>query len=299
MAPSSSSEQQHHHLLLFDFDHTVCDGNTDTWILRALPPLEGRTTTSDGNAGNAAATTSPRATCLPPHLRNPRDPNGWTAYMQTVFDYAHDATGVGADDFRRALRSLPLTAGFGRLLNAISEADAMTISAGIISDSNSLYIPWTLEANGFEDPSRLFLRGVHTNPATLCAEGRRLTVRPHETSPHGCALACPPNMCKGKRVRAIAGAGSGEGGEGRSRPKGLRVAFVGDGGNDFCAAASLQRGDAVFARRGMRLDRLLMEQEEQQKHEGGSSKVVVAEVVRWDSGDEILEWLRTNWGVLC
>jgi pyridoxal phosphate phosphatase PHOSPHO2 len=278
-------------LVLFDFDHTVCDGNTDTWILRALPPLA-----SAQDAAAAAATSSPRARVLPPSLRNPRDPHGWTAYMQSVFDYAHER-GVFAPDFKEALRSLPLTPGFHALLTALLEnvggdsssgSPPPAVAAGIVSDSNDLFIPWTLEANGFDSAAvaRLFARGgVHSNPAALCEEGRRLTLTPHETRPHGCALSCPPNMCKGKRVKSIRAAQGREG-------EGLRVAYVGDGGNDLCAAAALSRGDVVFARRGMALDRLLQQQQK------GGAEVVRAEVVRWETGDDVRDWLRSNWGVL-
>jgi 2,3-diketo-5-methylthio-1-phosphopentane phosphatase len=280
MAPTT----QHQHLLLFDFDHTVCDGNTDTWILRALPPLEDE---RDGDAATATTTTttSPRARVLPPSLRNP-SPGGWTQFMQSVFDYSH-GQGVNAVDFRRELQSLPLTPGFSELLSAVEEAadksSNASILAGVISDSNSLFIDWTLEAHGL-DARKLFAgAGVHTNPAALCARGERLSLTPHEPAApgHGCPR-CPPNLCKSKRLRLIVEEVAGAKTTATARPK---IAYVGDGGNDACPAASLQSGDVVFARKGMALDKHL------------SKVAVAAEVVRWESGEEILSWLRREWGL--
>jgi 2,3-diketo-5-methylthio-1-phosphopentane phosphatase len=208
--------------------------------------------------------------------------------MQSVFDYSH-GKGVTAVDFRRELQSLPLTPGFSELLRAIEEAAAdndktVSILAGVISDSNSLFIDWTLEAHGL-DARKLFAgAGVHTNPAALCDRGERLSLTPHEApSPgHGCPR-CPPNLCKSKRLRLIVDEiGGGATMTATARPK---IAYVGDGGNDACPAASLQKGDVVFARKGMALDKHL------------SKVAVAAEVVRWESGEEILSWLRREWGL--
>jgi len=302
-------------LLLFDFDHTVCDGNTDTWILRALPLAGGRTETAaaddnanaDANAGDADANDALLVSArhrLPRSLRKCAS-DGWTAYMQRIFDYAHEQ-GVAPSDLRAALQSIPLTPGFGALLAAVERtaaaataaatsspsASASAVSAGVISDSNTLFIDWTLEAHGL-DAARLFSgAGVHTNPASITAaaepgggrQGARLVVSPHEPRAgpgHGCPN-CPPNLCKAKRMRAIAA----EKTHGAAAPP--RVAYVGDGGNDACPAAALAPGDVVFARRGMALCGLL----------AGGKVATAAAVVRWDSGEEILAWLRENWGVL-
>lgn len=302
-ASTMAQPQQHQrqHLILFDFDHTVCDGNTDTWILRALPPLDDA---ADAAATPPPSTSSPRAAAvLPRPLREPK-PGGWTAYMQSVFDYAHDERQVYAADFRRELATLPLTPGFSELLRAIeretgagaTETTAAAVArpppkslrAGVVSDSNSLFIDWTLEAHGLDARAIFAGAGVHTNPAALCARGERLSLKPHEPpSPgHGCPR-CPPNLCKSKRLRLIAGEEVGGGGVAKDAPpSNLRIAYVGDGGNDLCPALSLRPGDVVFARKGMALD----------KHLSGAA-AVEAEVVRWESGGEILAWLRREWGL--
>jgi hypothetical protein len=143
---------------------------------------------------------------------------------------------------------------------------------------------------------------IYTNPAEVC-EQRGLLVRPHHA--HTCR-DCPVNMCKGRLLQQHLAQHHA------SAAASTRVAYIGDGSNDLCAARTLRPQDVVFARAGFALDRLLADQQhweepeqqqggqQQQQQQGGQQQPnrrrVAATVVRWASGHDVLAWLRDNAG---
>ena len=66
-----------------------------------------------------------------------------------------------------------------------------------------------------------------------------------DNTPHGCPR-CPANLCKGAELALI-----------REEHPGAPVVYCGDGANDFCPALRLTEADAVLARKGFALDRLI------------------------------------------
>ncbi|GLI67566.1 hypothetical protein VaNZ11_011792 [Volvox africanus] len=85
-------------LWVFDFDWTVVDENSDTWIHRCTP-------------GGS----------LPPALRNSYVPPDWVGYMNRVLDFLSQK-GVTADDLRAQLQVIPWTPGMRQLLEAIADS---------------------------------------------------------------------------------------------------------------------------------------------------------------------------------
>eukprot|EP00052_Salpingoeca_macrocollata_P014365 m.112682 g.112682 ORF g.112682 m.112682 type:complete len:102 (-) comp19291_c0_seq4:108-413(-) len=63
-----------------------------------------------------------------------------------------------------------------------------------------------------------------------------------------------------------------------------KVVYVGDGRNDFCAAANLRKGDVVLARAGFSLERLLQEQRME----------VAATALVWETYDQLAQLLREH-----
>lgn len=61
-----------------------------------------------------------------------------------------------------------------------------------------------------------------------------------------------------------------------------RICYVGDGGNDYCPTLRLSSNDYVFPRTGYRLERKIK-----------ASSQVKANVVFWESGQTILDTLRS------
>ncbi|KAG2486783.1 hypothetical protein HYH03_014582 [Edaphochlamys debaryana] len=357
MAPEAPRAQTPlRRLWLFDFDWTVVNENSDTWIHRAAP----------GGSLPAAVADSYVAP-------------DWIGYMNRVLSYLAEQ-GISAEDVRKQLEIIPWTPGMRQLLEAIRDrtpvdagalasaaaaasstassaaatptpaaesdgsAPATTASsscegaaqrpqpppcspehwaapgagpfgspcgsaaadgggggddgggglalrgsqaAAILSDANSLFIPWILDAaatggaavaasdggpgsgpgngNGGKggsmaaDPlSGAFLQ-VITNPAHVHPSSRGIEVTPHHgpgprsaAPPHACRL-CHANLCKRTALRKLL---SELQARGLTSPA-TQLVYVGDGKNDLCPALELRPGDVVMPRVGFALHKLL------------------------------------------
>ena len=145
-------------LAVFDFDHTLVDGNTDTWITKLYEDVK--------------------------HVQDNKD-LCWTDRMAKVFQALH-AKKFTKLDFEQCLQSLPFTKGMKELLYFIATEKIECI---IISDSNSFFIKYLLE---FGDITHC-VKEVYTNPASW-TESQLLTIQHYHS--HNCGK-CPANMCKG------------------------------------------------------------------------------------------------------
>ncbi|XP_057701937.1 pyridoxal phosphate phosphatase PHOSPHO2 [Corythoichthys intestinalis] len=152
-------------LVVFDFDHTMVDDNSDTWVIRCLPGQK-----------------------LPESLKKSYRKGHWTEYMGRVMDYIGDQD-VSVESIRAEMERIPLTAGMSELLTFISR-NKSDIDCVVISDANSLFIDWILCGAGL----RSAVDQVFTNPAGVNARGR-VEVQHHHV--HNCRR-CPINMCKKK-----------------------------------------------------------------------------------------------------
>lgn len=211
-------------LVVFDFDHTVIDENSDTWVIRCLP-----------------------SRTLPDSVKNSYRKNHWTEFMGKVMKYIGEQ-GVTPERIRNVMETIPYTAGMKDLLTFISEHKD-SIDCIVISDSNSLFIDLILRGAGLEAA----VDKVFTNPAKFNDTGF-LEVHGHHT--HNCTK-CPVNMCK-KEVLALYLSGQLAGGVEYER-----VFYVGDGGNDLCPTACLREQDVVMPRRGFTLEKMLLKLENQ------------------------------------
>ncbi|CAL8359467.1 unnamed protein product [Gadus morhua 'NCC'] len=205
-------------LMVFDFDHTVVDDNSDTWVIRCLPD---RT--------------------LPNALKDSYQKGQWTDYMGRVMAYIGDQA-VSPDGIRVVMETIPFTQGMADLLTFIS-AHKSAVDCVVISDSNAVFIDWILGAAGLLSA----VDRVLTNPARFDDRGY-LTVRRHHA--HDCAR-CPVNLCKRAALQAYL-TECEEGGVDYHR-----MIYVGDGGNDLCPSSCLRGGDVVMPRRGFTLEGLL------------------------------------------
>lgn len=232
-------------LMVFDFDHTVVDDNSDTWVIRCLPGQS-----------------------LPHSVESSYRKGHWTEFMCRVMKHIGEQA-VGPDQVRSVMEAVPYTAGMTELLTFISE-NKNSVDCIVVSDSNSLFIDWILQAAG--------LRGavdhVFTNPAHFNHLGH-MEVRGYHS--HDCPR-CPVNMCKRRILERYLNETNGGGGVQYGR-----VVYVGDGGNDLCPAFCLRAQDVVMPRAGFRLEALL-------KAECG----VRARVSVWSSGADVLQELKSS-----
>ncbi|KAL6760426.1 putative phosphatase-domain-containing protein [Haematococcus lacustris] len=267
---------QHHHtktLVVFDFDHTVVDDNSDTFIYRALP--------------GGVLPGSVKALCRP---------GEWTAFMQEVLLHAAQQ-GVGPQELRHVLQQIPWTPGMKELLHYLGQHPEL-YECIIVSDANSCFIDWILQPSGqastfsaiYTNPAQeeQAAVGSQASPSNSSSSSSRaatgwLRVSPHHS--HACPT-CSANLCKRAVVAqhskaavgrlqvpvqpamlsAVEGVGAGQqvvveegqpAASARAQGPWTRVVYVGDGRNDLCPALALGPGDVVFPRRDFALHGLL------------------------------------------
>lgn len=171
------------------------------------------------------------------------------------------------------METIPFTAGMTDLLTFISEHKS-TVDCIVISDSNTMFIDWILNASGLHAA----VDRVFTNPAKINDLGYMEVQCYHS---HDCQR-CPVNLCKKKVLELFLSEQAGGGVEYK------RVFYVGDGGNDLCPTSCLRGRDVAMPRKGYTLEKLLG------KLAGQGSTALQAKVIAWDSGTEILEELKAS-----
>ncbi|XP_060898514.1 pyridoxal phosphate phosphatase PHOSPHO2 [Labrus mixtus] len=222
-------------LMVFDFDHTVVDDNSDTWVLRCLP-------------GEA----------LPDSVKKSYRKGHWTEFMGRVMKYIGDQD-VSPDRVRSVMETIPFTAGMTDLLTLILE-NKSSIDCIVISDSNALFIDWILQASGLQAA----VDQVFTNPAKFNELGYMEVQYCHS---HDCTQ-CPVNLCK-RRVLELYLSERSDGGVSYER-----IYYVGDGGNDLCPTFCLRGNDVVMPRKGYTLEKLLSRLESQKDDNSLRAKVI-------------------------
>ncbi|NXY16341.1 PHOP1 phosphatase, partial [Atrichornis clamosus] len=213
------------YLLVFDFDETIVDENSDDSVARAAP-------------GRA----------LPEQLRQSPRQGSYNEHMQRVLAFLGEQ-GVRAGDFRAVYESIPLSPGMPELFQFLSKNREL-FEVVLISDANVFGIEAKLRAAGFLS----LFRKVFSNPAGFDKRGY-LTLGPYHS--HKC-LECPANMCKRKILTEYLAERA------REEAEFERVFYVGDGANDFCPAGALTAADVAFPRKGYPMHRMCQEMERKQ-----------------------------------
>ncbi|GFY98436.1 pyridoxal phosphate phosphatase-related protein [Actinidia rufa] len=279
-------------VVVFDFDHTIIEDNSDTWIVEEMG-----------------------LTHLFDQLRRTLP---WTALMDRMMEELHSQEKT-VDEIAECLRRVPVSP---RTVSAIKKAKALPgCELRIISDANQFFIETILKHYGLFD---CFLEIV-TNPSII-EEGCRLKILSYHdsvSSPHGCNL-CPPNLCKCKEVSgAVEDVGVGAVDtfpiKGRMETEILtvygeqealfvvekncrrlqlpssgglvieqiqasivekwkgRIIYLGDGRGDFCPSLKLGEGNYVMPRKDFPLWKKICD----------NRKLIKAEVHEWRNGEEL------------
>jgi pyridoxal phosphate phosphatase PHOSPHO2 len=151
-------------LVVFDFDHTIVDDNSDTYVNQLFPTDE-----QYRLANNE---------CL--HM------SCWTDRMRHIFTHL-SRYHTTEDDYIRHMQMMPLTDGLARLIVFLhSLKDTQLI---IVSDSNSMFIDIVLKHNQLDDR----FKNIFTNRAYFDRNEQCLSIEP--CGQHTCST-CPLNMCK-------------------------------------------------------------------------------------------------------
>lgn len=171
------------------------------------------------------------------------------------------------------METIPFTAGMIDLLKFISEQE--NTHCIVISDSNTIFIDWILNASGLGAA----VDQVFTNQATISDSGYMEVQHYHC---HDCEH-CPVNLCKKKVLEQYLDD------QFKRDVEYQQIFYVGDGGNDLCPTSCLRGCDVVMPRKGYTLEKLLSRQESQQDNVSLRAKVVA-----WSTGTEILEQLKKS-----
>uniref|UniRef100_A0A2N9F755 Uncharacterized protein n=1 Tax=Fagus sylvatica TaxID=28930 RepID=A0A2N9F755_FAGSY len=165
-------------VVLFDFDKTMIDCDSDNWIVDELGVTE-------------------LFTQLLPTLP-------WNSLMDRMLMELH-SQGKTIEDIAECLKKAPLNP---RIISSIKSAHASGCDLRIVSDANVFFIKTILEHHGLLN----CFSEINTNPSFIDKEGRLRVLPYHDfnSPPHGCTI-CPPNMCKGLIMEKIRASVSAEG----------------------------------------------------------------------------------------
>ncbi len=152
-------------LFVFDFDETIIENNSDTYIFNTLEKKD-----------------------IPQKLKETYRPGFWLDFMRNVFDFMKE-NNVSPIQMKTILEEIPLTDGFQNLIQYINSKNEDVFESIIISNANTLFIDWILQKKGL---TNIFDK-IFTNQAKI-EEG---LIKIYNYHSHDCPF-CPVNMCKKK-----------------------------------------------------------------------------------------------------
>ncbi|KAJ3693836.1 hypothetical protein LUZ60_009316 [Juncus effusus] len=156
-------------IVVFDFDETIIDCDSDLWIAGDLG-----TTEFFNNL----------LTCM-----------SWNDASIRMMREFHEQ-GKSVDEIVKSLKKIPLSP---HIAAAIKSSHALGCELKILSDANIFFIETVLKHQGLID----CFSEICTNPSFVDEEGKLIISPYHDfTSPHLCTL-CPPNLCKGKFIEEL------------------------------------------------------------------------------------------------
>ncbi|PAV18774.1 hypothetical protein PNOK_0561700 [Pyrrhoderma noxium] len=198
-------------LVVFDFDWSLADQDTDRWVFEVLAPHLRR------------------------RMKNLKDEVQWTDLVAQSLRLVHDE-GKSREDIENALRIMPFHPAMVRALKNLKAREGRDTTFFILSNSNEVFISTILKEKGLTDLFDL----VVTNPAEWDPSGLlKLRRRVDPSGPqHNCKVGCSPNMCKGAELEAFL----------KDKEPFDRIFYVGDGSNDYCPIIRLREQDTVLCR---------------------------------------------------
>ncbi|KAM0789288.1 hypothetical protein ACM66B_000128 [Microbotryomycetes sp. NB124-2] len=224
MAPTSPIKTQ---LVVFDFDWSFADQDTDRYVLEVLAPeLRGS-------------------------LRQHKQTTQWTDNVALHLRKLHER-GATKEQIIASLQGLPVHPAMIRGVQTVKAREQPKTRFFCLSNSNAVYINTILKHHNMEN----FFEEIVTNPAQFLDNGLlELKRRVDPNGPqHGCKIGCSANMCKGAELEAFI-----------SRHGGWdafdRIIYVGDGGNDFCPLLRLRKGDVALVRMYRELSRRIVKEQ--------------------------------------
>lgn len=256
-------------LVVFDFDETLVDCNSDTWIHQLGPD---RT--------------------IPKKLLY-KEGQDYLEHVQIVLDYLHSQK-ITKQDYISCLSKMPQVDDMIDTLikNLGQYRDKYDMI--ILSDANSFFISTFLEALSI---SNLFL-AILTNSSVFNDDGQLILNGYHVQE------YCPissRNLCKGEALKDFIAKQMLY-----HNTVYTCINYIGDGENDLCPSTKLSNKDRIFPRKNFPLDRLCLKLEKSLTDTNGNSSertsdklnTIVANlkapVFTWSDGKDILKIIMPN-----
>lgn len=160
------------HVIIFDFDYSLINVNSDTYVPEKLAPI------------------------LEEFIKNEiKKGTQWTALMDMVVKKLYHEHHITPDQINTCLASMPYFPEIGDILRYAGQSTVDgTIRTFIVSDANTVYIENFLYGTQLYP----YIYKIITNPAYYDTDGC-LHIQPYvakDQVPHGCGR-CPVNLCKG------------------------------------------------------------------------------------------------------
>ncbi|KAI0675254.1 phosphatase phospho-type [Trametes maxima] len=212
-------------LIVFDFDWSLADQDSDRWVFEVLAPK------------------------LRKKMKELKKEVQWTDLVAQSLKELFDLGGK-REEIEDALRIMPFHPAMIRGTSALKSRGKTTFFC--LSNANIIFITTILKSKGLEN----LFDEIITNPAEWDPSGLlKLRRRVDPAGPqHECKVGCSPNMCKGDELTAFLE---------RHQPEFDRIVYVGDGSNDLCPVLRLRKQDVVFCRRFRGLYNLIKPYEEE------------------------------------
>ncbi|EIW63357.1 uncharacterized protein TRAVEDRAFT_56397 [Trametes versicolor FP-101664 SS1] len=212
-------------LIVFDFDWSLADQDTDRWIFEVLAPK------------------------LRKKMKGLKQEVQWTDLVAQSLRELHELGGT-RQEIEDTLRIMPFHPAMVRGTTALKSRAKTTFFC--LSNANIIFITTILKSKGLDE----LFDEIVTNPAEWDPSGLlKLRRRVDPAGPqHACKVGCSPNMCKGDELDAFLA---------RHQPAFDRIVYVGDGSNDLCPVLRMRKQDVVFCRRFRGLYNLIKPYEEE------------------------------------
>ncbi|EJU04051.1 hypothetical protein DACRYDRAFT_105116 [Dacryopinax primogenitus] len=209
-------------LIIYDFDWSLADQDSDRWVLEVLAPHLRR------------------------RMKNLKSDHQWTDLVAQMMRELRSEGGTRVQ-VEQALREMPFHPAMKRCVRAIKVRSDPSTDLLVLSNANSVYIRTILEHQGLHEG---VFEDVITNPAHWDEQDPDLLVVRRRVDPkgeqHKCTVGCSANMCKGEELEAFVE---------RHGKAFDRVVYVGDGSNDFCPILRLREQDLALVRRHRGLEK--------------------------------------------
>jgi len=197
-------------LVVFDFDWTLVDQDTDFWVLETLD------------------------ISLRRKMEDLMPTEEWTDNISARMKELH-AKGFTREDVENTLKDLPFHPAMQRTIRHLKSISSTILC---LSSANNVFIDTILEDKKLAD----HFAEVITNPARWDESGLLLIRRRIERGDpqHNCPNSCYQNMCKGQELESFIA---------RQGGAFDRIVYLGDGLNDYCPLLSLRSSDYALVRK--------------------------------------------------